>query len=164
MYYHRNDRDEGIKYLAEKYPRCFAEDPAQRRPLKHDVIADLEKEGVLDREALTQVLDWYQSHFVYRYGLIAGATRVDLEGAKAGSVTPKEQSEARAWVAARKKELGWQRQGTAPVAYINENGHANGHAMTTKTTAPAAVTPPGRPRHPRTLAEMQSALTWLGAF
>ena len=87
-YYHRTDRDEGIRYLAEKYPACFAEDPGRRRPLKHNIILDLEKERVLNHEALVQILDWYQSHFVYRHGIIAGADRIDLNGRKVGTVTP----------------------------------------------------------------------------
>jgi ProP effector len=91
MYLHRTDRDAGVKYLADRFPGCFFEEPALRRPLKRDIIDDLEKENVLDREKLVQVLDWYQSHFVYRRSLIAGAERVDLAGKKTGTATPKEQ-------------------------------------------------------------------------
>jgi ProP effector len=96
VYYHRHERDEAIGYLAAKFPKCFFENPAHRRPLKHSIVLDLEKESGLDREKLVQVLDWYESHFVYRRGMIAGAERVDLDGKKAGTVTPAEQREARA--------------------------------------------------------------------
>ena len=96
MYYHKDEREEFIRYLADKFPKCFFDEPSHRRPLKHNILDDLDKQKVLDREKLTQALDWYQNHFVYRYGLIAGAERVDLEGGKAGTVTPLEQQEARA--------------------------------------------------------------------
>jgi sRNA-binding protein len=50
VYYHRRERDDAIGYLASKFPKCFFEDPTHRRPLKHNIILDLEKENVLDRE------------------------------------------------------------------------------------------------------------------
>ena len=104
MYYHRDERDAGIKFLAEKYPKCFFEEPKLRRPLKKNIIDDLDREKVLNHEALTQVIGWYQNHYAYRYGLIAGAERIDLSGKKVGTVTPTEQEEARAWIAARKRQ------------------------------------------------------------
>jgi sRNA-binding protein len=151
MYYHKPDREEFIRYLAERFPKCFFEDPSQRRPLKHNIIIDLERENILEHEKLSQTLDWYTNHFAYRYSLMAGAERVDLDGNKAGTVTPQEQQEARAWIAARKREL-IERQENQQAAVIKPavvklatNGHVNG-----------AVAAPSL--HP-SLTEMQSALT-----
>jgi sRNA-binding protein len=105
MYYHKADRDEFIRYLSEKFPKCFFEAPTQRRPLKRDIIVDLEKRNVLDPDKLAPALDWYASHFAYRYALVAGAERVDLDGRKAGTVTPQEQQEALEYIIARKREV-----------------------------------------------------------
>jgi ProP effector len=114
VHYHRTERDEFIRYLAEQFPKCFFEDPAQRRPLKRDIIDDLEKRKVLNSEKLLCALDWYKNHFTYRYTIIAGAERVDLDGQRAGTVTVREQQEAYAWIAARKRELKEQRMITPP--------------------------------------------------
>jgi hypothetical protein len=110
MYQHRIERDEAVRYLAEMFPKCFFENPDHRRPLKHDIVIDLEQKNILDWTKLLHAIDWYQSHFTYRRSLLAGAERIDLDGRKAGTVTPKEQQEARKWVAERKRELLEQRQ------------------------------------------------------
>lgn len=116
MHYHRNERDDFIRHLAEKFPRCFFERPDQRRPLKRDIIVDLDEQKVLNHETLLKTLDWYTNDFTYQYQLIAGAERVDLSGKKAGTVTPKEAVEARARVAARKREMAERHMvPTAPV-------------------------------------------------
>jgi hypothetical protein len=47
MHYHCNERDEFVRYLAESFPKCFFEELAQRRPLKRDIIDDLEERKVL---------------------------------------------------------------------------------------------------------------------
>jgi ProQ/FINO family len=109
-----DERDEFVRCLAESFPKCFFEEPAQRRPLKRDIIDDLEERKVLSRDKLLCALGWYEGHFTYRYPVIAGAERVDLDGKKAGTVTAKEQQEVRAWVAARKHELKEQQMVTPP--------------------------------------------------
>jgi sRNA-binding protein len=159
---HRDERDARIKYLADKYPKCFFEDPHQRRPLKHNIIEDLEKENVLNHEALVQVLDWYKNHFAYRYAIIAGADRIDLDGNKAGTVTPREQAEAREWVVARKKQLN-ELRAIAPVTLVTHvTGARNTMAMKSTTTAAAAGA--GAPiKHPQ-LAEIQAAITLADGF
>jgi sRNA-binding protein len=40
MYLHQQDRDTVIKYLADRFPSCFFENPELRRPLKLDIIDD----------------------------------------------------------------------------------------------------------------------------
>jgi hypothetical protein len=145
MHYHRADRDEFVGYLVEKFPKCFFDDPPQRRPLKHTIIDDLEKENVLDREKLAQAIHWYQSHFSYQYALVAGNARVDLDGNKAGTVTPLEQSEALRSIAERKREMN-ERRAAPSVTVVNK---VNGHVIT-KASAPPSL-------HPL-LADMQSAI------
>lgn len=157
MYYHREDLDQGIRELVAEHPKTFFEDPSLRRPLKLDILADLEKEGSMDREKLVHTLDWYMSHYTYRRGLIAGAEQIDLEGRKAGTVTAKEQQEARAWVVARKKQMAELQQLTnnLPTARVSaaRAGAANkpNEAVMPKT---AATTPPLH----HSLSEMQAAI------
>jgi sRNA-binding protein len=150
MYYHKDEREEFIQYLADKFPKCFFDEPSHRRPLK---------QKVLDREKLTQALDWYQNHFVYRYGLIAGAEKIDLDGKKAGVVTEAEQRAARAWVAARKRELKEQQKIAAKPAVPATAG--KGHEMNGAVMPKIAATAPNRP-HPNhlhhSLSEMQVAV------
>jgi hypothetical protein len=142
MHYHKEDRENFIRYLAERFPRCFFEDPAQRRPLKRNIAVDLEKQNVLDQEKLSQTLDWYMSHFAYRYSLMAGADRIDLDGNKAGTVTPQEQMEARKWIAARKHEMN-ERQ----IQHV------------TPTTKPVVVIKPATNGLHPSLTELQAVIT-----
>jgi ProQ/FINO family len=160
MYLHRADRDSGIRYLADRFPGCFFEEPTLRRPLKHNIIDDLEKENVLDREKLVQVLDWYQSHFTYRRGLIAGAERVDLDGKKARTVTPKEQQrDGRDWIAARKKEQAaiatldapWP---SVPISLPPPRETMNGHTTMTPKLPKPILNP--------SLTSLQSAIAIVG--
>jgi sRNA-binding protein len=146
-HYHRADRDEIIAHLAQRFPKCFFVDPPQRRPLKHTVIDDLEREDVLDREKLAQAGDWYCSHFSYEYALVAGNERVDLDGKKAGTVTPLEQREALKRITARKQELRERERDTAPAVRVTTT-KLNGAVMA-KATHPTL--------HPL-LSKMQSAI------
>ena len=132
MYLHQQDRDTVIKYLADRFPSCFFENPELRRPLKLDIIDDLEKERVLERNKLAQAVDWYQNHFAYRRAVVAGVERVGLSGQRAGIVTPQEQQENRRWITERKKEMAEQkaiRESAGPprvvvkTPVVKENGH-----------------------------------------
>jgi ProP effector len=159
VYYHKDEREEFIQYLADKFPKCFFDEPSHRRPLKHDILDDLDKQKVLDREKLTQTLDWYQNHFVYRYGLIAGAERVDLEGNKAGFVTEAEQRAARAWIAARKREM--KEQQTVAAMPVIPTAAGKGHEINGAAMPKIAATTPDLPRAnhlPPALSEMQAAI------
>src|SRR5215472_6091936 len=44
--YNRQEIESGIELLAETYPKCFQLDPANRQPLKNDIIADMVADGV----------------------------------------------------------------------------------------------------------------------
>jgi sRNA-binding protein len=150
VYYHKNDRDDFISHLAEKFPKCFFEDPAQRLPLKHDILSDLEQLNVLDRNKLEQTLDWYCNHYAYNYALVAGAARVNLDGGKAGTVTAAEQQTALTYIKTRKAEITERQEAVRPVVQptVIKQLHAR--------TAVADVTP--MPSLHPTLAAMQAAI------
>jgi sRNA-binding protein len=89
--FNREETEEVIRMLADKYPKCFFADPRQRRPLKKNLLADLQGDGFpAAYELLSAALEWYQSHFSYRYALEAGAKRVDLTGKEVSTVTEQE--------------------------------------------------------------------------
>jgi sRNA-binding protein len=81
--------------LAEKYPKAFFEEPRQRRPLKKNIITDLEKDSFpAARELMVAALDWYQNHFGYLGSLQAGVKRVDLHGKEVDTITEQERNNA----------------------------------------------------------------------
>jgi len=85
---------------------------------------------------------------------MAGAERVDLDGNKAGSVTPQEQIEARAWITARKREMQERQEvqlaaAVKPVVVAKPPANVNGHAANGAVASPSI--------HP-SLTNMQSAL------
>jgi sRNA-binding protein len=91
----REECEEAIRMLAERYPKCFFEEPRQRLPLKKNILADLQNDGFpAAYELLSAAVDWYMSHFSYRYALEAGAKRVDLNGREVGTVTELEHATA----------------------------------------------------------------------
>jgi sRNA-binding protein len=91
----RDEIEHAITQLAEKYPKCFFEDPKLRRPLKKNIIADLQHDGFgVASELITAGVDWYESHLSYQYALEVGAKRIDLNGKEVGTVTDLEQRSA----------------------------------------------------------------------
>ena len=54
------DHNEVIRVLAEHYPRCFFDDARQRRPIKKNIIADIEaqKPEELDPYDIQSAIDW----------------------------------------------------------------------------------------------------------
>jgi sRNA-binding protein len=103
----REDSEHTIRLLVDRYPKCFFADPQQRRPLKKNILADLQKDGVpVARELLASAVDWYRSHFGYLYALQAGAKRIDLFGKETGTVTEQEQYAAQGMIQEGKQRLG----------------------------------------------------------
>jgi sRNA-binding protein len=93
--YNREDKETAIEQLAELYPKAFSIDPDQRRPLKRNIVNDLEKAGApLAPTLMRTAVDFYQSHFSYQYKLQTGARRVDLHGKECVPVTQSEQAAA----------------------------------------------------------------------
>jgi len=157
MYYHREDREQFIAYLAEKFPKCFFTDPHQRRPLKHNIAVDLERERVLDADKISQTLDWYQNHYSYRYSLVAGVQRIDLDGDKAGTVTPQEQADALAWVAARKREIAERNKQQTLIVVTKANG-VNGRVAPSNGAMIAAPTDGVASAEPTSMTELRAAV------
>lgn len=86
-----------IVALGDHFPKCFFDDPKLRRPLKKDIVADIEARGIpeLSELSIQDAVDWYTSHYGYYKGTaMAGTPRIDLDGQRCGSVTPAEAREA----------------------------------------------------------------------
>ena len=99
----REDIETFIQHLAERYPACFFVNAAMKRPLKKNIILDLEKENALDAEQRQAAIGFYTRDWNYERTLQAGAERVDLNGKKVGTVTELEQMEAQQRVHAAKQ-------------------------------------------------------------
>lgn len=159
LHLHKSTRDKIIRSLADQFPKTFFVVAQYRLPLKLKIIDDLVKETDLDREALEQVLGWYCNHFAYRSSLLVGRARIDLDGKKAGSVTLKEQEDARkANIDDRIKqakvnqleELTKQKAAKPAARPAISNDNMNGVPVTKPNTSPGI--------HPE-LAEMQTVLS-----
>jgi sRNA-binding protein len=78
-----------LDLLCEAFPKCFARYEVRRQPLKvgihDDILARLD--GAITEHELSRALRVYVSNKVYRGRLCAGAERIDLDGAPAGTVT-----------------------------------------------------------------------------
>jgi sRNA-binding protein len=87
----RQELEDSIQTLAEKYPKCFFTNPPLRRPLKKNIVEDLQKDGVpMAIELISATVDWYKSHYGYQCCLKAGEKCLDLNGREVGTVTESE--------------------------------------------------------------------------
>jgi sRNA-binding protein len=102
MITNRTESEDTIHMLAERFPKCFSEDPRMRRPLKKDILVDLQREGLL-APSFRSAVGWYQGNFGYQYALQAGAKRIDLDGKEVDTVTEQEQRDAEKYIAERKR-------------------------------------------------------------
>jgi sRNA-binding protein len=98
----RTETEDTIRMLAERFPKCFFEDPKMRLPLSKDILADLQHEG-LTSPSFRSAVEWYQGNFGYQYTLRAGSKRVNLDGREVGTVTEQEQRDAEKYVTERKR-------------------------------------------------------------
>jgi ProP effector len=94
-----------LELLCAQFPRCFLHDEARRQPLKvgihNDVLLAL-GDAVTPSE-LARALQIYVNNRIYQSRLRPGATRIDLNGEPAGTVTAGEAAFARAKERARKE-------------------------------------------------------------
>lgn len=139
----REQLEELISYLAMTYPKAFFTPPQPKRPLKKNIISDLEKDRVLDDEKREAAVNFYMRDWNYERVLQVGAKRVDLGGREVGTVTELEQSEAEARVRAQKKIINERRQAEGPIE-VTRRLHAAGKISTdmlSKITAPPLAPP-----------------------
>jgi sRNA-binding protein len=102
----REESEHIIRMLVDKYPQTFFQEPRQRRPLKKDIVIDLQDDGfAVAPGPLKKAVDWYQSHFGYHYSLQAGSPRIDLNGKAVAKVTSQEAMKAKDFIAERQREL-----------------------------------------------------------
>lgn len=160
----RKESEECIRKLEEVYPKCFSVDPRMRRPLKANILADLQKEGFpAAYELMSAGLDWYQNHFSYQYALEAGAKRIDLNGKEVGTVTAQEHIVAQRKIKDDQTRLAEKNSmnATRTVAALHSNGRLTDDQVkkldappmppTTTRTKPAPAISPE-------LARLQEAL------
>jgi len=86
-----------LELLCVRFPSCFVLFEQRRRPLKIGIHLDILAEvgDAIKQEELSEALRCYTHNQVYRSRLIAGATRVDLNGLPAGFVTEKQEASAK---------------------------------------------------------------------
>jgi sRNA-binding protein len=117
----RDDIERCIEALSEIYPAAFFASGRLRRPLKIGIAKDIKADVAADPDSelkfydIDQVLAWYTNHVGYQNACsVAGAVRVNLDGAKAGTVTESEARQAKerateifAQIEARKRPHVW---------------------------------------------------------
>jgi ProP effector len=86
-----------IGVLAEWYPLAFVVYEQRRKPLKLGIDHDLAiaTAGAITLKELKTALQFYVGNVGYLKACIAGATRIDLQGGAAGTVSPDEAKHAR---------------------------------------------------------------------
>jgi sRNA-binding protein len=99
------DQLEGlVNYLVDKYPQAFFKNQTLKRPLKKNIVLDLEKDRVLDDDRREAAIRFYTRDWNYENALVPGAKRIDLNGQEVGTVTEQEHLEAKARVVAQRRE------------------------------------------------------------
>jgi len=91
------DHNEVIRVLEEHWPRCFFDDPRQRRPIKKNILVDIEaqKPKELEPYDIAAAIDWYCGHYAYWKVLaMPGNQRIDLDGKPVDRVTELEAKRA----------------------------------------------------------------------
>jgi sRNA-binding protein len=93
-----------IDHLAATYPKAFFKDKFLKRPLKKNILIDLERDRCLNDEQREAAVSYYTRDWNSEYALLAGAKRIDLSGEEVGTVTALEANEARERVRVQKEE------------------------------------------------------------
>ena len=144
----REQLEEMVKYLAETYPKTFFLPTLLKRPLKKNILVDLDHEQVLTDDAQREAaISFYTSDWDYLATVQVGAKRVDLRGHEVGTVTMQEQIDAEKRVKAKKEELKERRKAERVLGPIEvaRRLHADGKIPTnslSKITAPPIEAPP----------------------
>jgi hypothetical protein len=94
--------------LTVLFPKAFFEDGRKRRPLKPNILADIERLGCneLIGTDVGKAVEYYMSHLGYQIGLSeAGTIRIDLDGRPVIKVTEQEARTAQQRVVEIKKAM-----------------------------------------------------------
>jgi len=117
----RHKVENGIRILVDQYPKCFSANPQLRCPLKENIVADLQQDGLaMERELIIESVNWYKSHLAYQYCLQAGRKRIDLNGNEAGTVTEQEQLAAKKEIQRAKNKIAERKATHALPAFITQ--------------------------------------------
>jgi len=97
----KQDINAALAHLAEAFPQTFVlEKYRPHRPLKVGIAADIPARcPELERRVLSVALSVYTRRVMYLQSLVAGATRVDLDGNPVGEVTARDAEYAAAKLA-----------------------------------------------------------------
>jgi sRNA-binding protein len=118
-----------IEYLATTYPKTFFTSAHLKRPLKRNIIVDLEKDNRLDDEKREAAVSFYTRDWNYERTLQAGARRIDLNGNEVGTVTEQEHIEAQRRVQAARQALKERDRQAGPLEVVRKL-HAAGRVPT----------------------------------
>ena len=106
--------DNGLHVLIDRWPCCFFANPRHRKPLKIGIADDIMAAGVLTTDELSRTLRIYTGHIRYLEACVAGASRIGLDGAPAGEVSPAAAQHARSRAEAARKRRAAQKAEAAP--------------------------------------------------
>lgn len=148
-----------IARLQRQFPNAFPRKPADKVPLKLGIHNDLYAQGEalkLSQEELKEAVKTWCQGSRYWACLTEGATRVDLEGTAAGTVTAPE--------AQRARQLAWRQRNEArkAAAAARKPAEAEGSAASdaaVDTTAGATTPPAAAPAAPATESEATPAVS-----
>jgi ProP effector len=119
-----------IEELANRWPRCFAVDPARRRPLKIGIADDIRAalSGAIEEAELGAALRYYVGGIGYLSAMRAGETRIDLDGNPSGIVTDRDATHAAGRIVklktAAKRETPGERASTRPEPPVTPRAQA----------------------------------------
>jgi len=158
----RDETEDVIQQLADRYPKTFFLVPQQRKPLKKNIVTDLQRDGApFAHELLSSAVDWYQSHFGYLYALQAGARRVDLDGKEVGTVTEQEAGRAQLQVKEDKRKASEKTQALAAIQSLHRQGRIPDDVLKQLDAPPRPRDVPMKPKPqpvPDRLARVREAL------
>jgi ProP effector len=97
----RQKREATLRVLVERWPKCFAVDEKQRRPLKIGIGEEIA--GILTDIDVSVALALYTRSPSYIEACVAGAVRIGLDGEPAGTVTAQQAAFARKIAAMQKR-------------------------------------------------------------
>ena len=169
----REENEETIRVLVDRYPKCFFAEPRLRRPLKKNITADVQQDGFpATYELIAGAVEWYQSHFGYQYSLETGARRINLNGKEVGTVTEQEHLAAEKKIKEGKAFLAERKNATLQTLYAADqirDDHLKkldaptmkAKAATTEPAPPAQISPELTRLHEALLAA-NAALTGPG--